>query len=106
MHRDDAGHLELASRYYRSRTGGNGPVRMDDIGTMLVGLRQDCAMLRFHVVSHHGDPGKLAQPTHPALSDPAIGKIGRQLERESHDSDTIESLPARERSMAGSHHGH
>ena len=49
-------------------------------------------VLRFQVVGHDGDPGKLAQPAHPALGHPAVGQIGGQLQREADDLDAVESV--------------
>ena len=42
-------------------------------------------MLRLEIVRHHREPGELAQPADSALGYPAIGQIGRELERETHD---------------------
>jgi hypothetical protein len=96
VHGDDAGHLELPSRDDRGGAGGNGPVSVDDIGAPFRGLGHNGPVLGLHVVGHYHDAGEAAKPADPALGHPAIGQIGRQLEREADDPHSVEQVRSRE----------
>ena len=98
MHRDDAGNPELA----RSQTAA-GPVGMAQWAWTtsapdLARLGQDGPVLASEVAGHDRQPGEFPQPAHLALGHPAVGQVGRQIEREANDPHPIEHvLPGQRR---------
>ena len=67
-------------------------MRVDHVGAALLGHRHRGPILGLEIVGHHGQPREFPEQAHPALGDPAVGEVGREIHRKPDDVHSIEGL--------------